>query len=103
MNDQRQPENGWTVVLRRRPVRIVEGRPEGGYTGDYEIVCCDCGDDPDLDYCEVSPAIQRIRRGPTRSRRASRRRYLHARRHPDRRKFRGQLAGCLMSTAGCPS
>ena len=63
MNDQRQPGNGWTVVLRRRPVRIVEGRPEGGYTEDYEIVCCDCGDDPDLNYCEVSPALQRIR-GP---------------------------------------
>ena len=23
MNDQRQPGNGWTVVLRRRPVRMV--------------------------------------------------------------------------------
>ena len=41
MNDQGQPGNGWTVVLRRRPVRMVEGRPEGGYTEDYEIVCCD--------------------------------------------------------------
>jgi hypothetical protein len=26
-----QPAPGWTVVLRRQPARIVEGRPEGGY------------------------------------------------------------------------
>jgi hypothetical protein len=32
MNDQGQPGLGWKVVLRRRPDRIVEGRPEGGYT-----------------------------------------------------------------------
>jgi len=53
----------WTLVLRRRPVRMVEGRPEGGYTDMFEIVCCDCGDDPGLDYREVSPVLQRIR-GP---------------------------------------
>jgi len=51
------------VVLRRRPVRIVAGEPEGGYTDVFEIVCCECGDDPDLDYREVSPELQRIR-GP---------------------------------------
>lgn len=58
-----QPGLGWTVVLRRQPVRIVAGRPEGGYTDAFEIVCCDCGDDPDLDYAEVSPELRRIR-GP---------------------------------------
>ncbi len=31
-----QPGLGWTVVLRRQPVRIVEGQPEGGYTDAYE-------------------------------------------------------------------
>jgi hypothetical protein len=51
------------VVLRRRPTRIVEGRPEGGYTDAFEIICCDCGDDPGLDYSEVSPRLQRLR-GP---------------------------------------
>jgi hypothetical protein len=71
MNDQDQPGRGWTVVLRRRPVRIVEGRPEGGYTDEYEIICCHCGDDPDLDYREVSPELQRIR-GPYPQRQASR-------------------------------
>ncbi len=32
MNDQDQAGLGWTVVLRRQPVRIVQGRVEGGYT-----------------------------------------------------------------------
>ena len=58
-----EPGLGWTVVLRRQPVQLVEGRPEGGYTDDYELICCDCGDNPDLDYRDASPALQRIR-GP---------------------------------------
>jgi hypothetical protein len=45
------------------PVRIVQGRPEGGYTDAYELICCDCGDNPDLDYRDVSPELRRIR-GP---------------------------------------
>jgi hypothetical protein len=56
-----QSRNGWTVVLRRQPTRIVEGRPEGGYTDVFELICCNCGDDPDLEYSEVSPRLQRIR------------------------------------------
>ncbi len=54
-----QPGDGWTVVLRRQPARIVQGRPEGGYTDQFEIICCDCGDHPDLDSSEVSPVLQR--------------------------------------------
>ena len=27
MTDQHQPAHGWTVVLRRRPARMVKGRP----------------------------------------------------------------------------
>ena len=54
---------GWTVVLRRMPTRIVAGQPVDGYTDAFEIVCCDCGDDPDLDNRDVSPELQRIR-GP---------------------------------------
>ena len=54
---------GWTVVLRRQPARIVAGQPEGGYSSMFEIVCCYCGDHPDLDYRDVSPQLQRIR-GP---------------------------------------
>ena len=52
-----------TASLRRQPVRIVEGRVEGGYTGAFEVVCCDCGDHPYLDYSQVSPRLRRIR-GP---------------------------------------
>ena len=58
-----QPGHGWTVVLRRQPVRMVDGRAEGGYTDMFEIVCCDCGDDPDLDYSAVSPELRQVR-GP---------------------------------------
>jgi alkylhydroperoxidase/carboxymuconolactone decarboxylase family protein YurZ len=58
-----QRVGNWTVVLRRQPARIVEGRPEGGYTDMFELICCDCGDDPDLDYREVSPKLQLVR-GP---------------------------------------
>ena len=58
-----QPALGWTVVLRRQPARIVEGQVQGGYTDTWELVCCDCGDHPDLDCRDVSPEFQRIR-GP---------------------------------------
>ena len=63
MNDQDQPGHGWTVVLRRQPVRIVEGQPDGGYADVYELICCDCGDDPDLHYRQVSSGLRQIR-GP---------------------------------------
>jgi hypothetical protein len=58
-----QPGDGWTVVLRRQPVRMVQGRPEGGYTNLFEIICRDCGDHPGQEYSEVAPGLQRIR-GP---------------------------------------
>jgi hypothetical protein len=54
---------GWTLVLRRQPVRIAGGQPHGGSPGLYELICCYCGDDPDLDYRHVSAELQRIR-GP---------------------------------------
>jgi hypothetical protein len=63
MNDGDQTGLGWTVVLRRQPVRIVDGRAEVGYTDVYELVCCDCGDYPGLDYREVPAELQRVR-GP---------------------------------------
>ena len=58
-----QPCQFWTVALRRQPVRIVGGEPEGGYTDAYELICCDCGDNPDLDYLDVAPEVQQVR-GP---------------------------------------
>jgi len=63
MKTRAEPGQDWTVVLRRQPTRIVAGQAEGGYTDAFEIICCDCGDHPDLDYGEVSPELQRVR-GP---------------------------------------
>ena len=61
MQTSERPRQDWTVVLRRRPVRLVGGQPVGGFTDLFEIICCDCGDHPDLDYREISPELQRIR------------------------------------------
>jgi hypothetical protein len=58
-----QPGHGITASLRRQPVRIVEGRREGGYRDAFEVVCCDCGDHPYWDYSEISLSLQQIR-GP---------------------------------------
>jgi len=58
-----QPGQGWTAVLRRQPVRIINGKAEGGDTDMFEIICCDCGDDPDLDYRDVPLQLQ-LTRGP---------------------------------------
>lgn len=55
MKTRKQPRGAWTTVLRRRPVRVVDVRAEGGYTEDSEGACCECGKDPDLNYREVSP------------------------------------------------
>jgi hypothetical protein len=53
-----EPGHGWNVVLRRQPARIVDG-----YTNAFEIICRECGDNPGLDYRQVSPELQQIR-GP---------------------------------------
>ena len=58
-----RPGVRWMAVLRRQSARVVDGRPEGGYTDMFEIICRDCGDDPRLDYLEVSPRRQLVR-GP---------------------------------------
>jgi len=58
-----QPGHGRTAYVRRQPVRIVDGRFEGGYTEVFEVICPGCGDHPYLDYSEVPPRLQRLR-GP---------------------------------------
>jgi hypothetical protein len=67
-----QSGRGITACIRRQPVRIVEGRKEGGYRDAFEVVCCDCGDHlywgyPEISlywgYPEISLSLQRIR-GP---------------------------------------
>ena len=60
-----QPGHGSGVVLRRQPVRMVDGRVKGGYTGMYEVICPSCGDHSYLDYSEISPRLQSLR-GPYR-------------------------------------
>lgn len=55
-----QPGHGRTAVLRSQPVLIVDGRVVGGA---FELICCECGDNPHLDYSQVSPRLQQIR-GP---------------------------------------
>jgi hypothetical protein len=63
MTTDGKPGDDWTLVLRRQPTRIVEGQPEGGYTDVFELICCDCGDHPALDYREIPPRLQLVR-GP---------------------------------------
>jgi hypothetical protein len=58
-----QPGHGSAAFLRNQPVRIVDGSIHGGYNGVYEVICPNCGDDPDLDYSEVAPRLQWLR-GP---------------------------------------
>lgn len=65
MQTHDEPAPGWRLVPRRQPVYLVEGRPEGGYIDAFGLVCCDCGDNPILDYRDISPGVQRIR-GPYR-------------------------------------
>jgi len=56
-----QPGHGRTAFVRRRPVRIVDGRMEGGYTDAYELICPSCGDNPYLDFGDVPAQLQRLR------------------------------------------
>jgi len=49
-----EPSRPWQdSELRRQPVRIVDGRMEGGYAHMFELICPSCSDHPHLDYSEV--------------------------------------------------
>ena len=58
-----QPGHGRTAFVRRRPVHLVDGRVEGGYTDVFEFICPGCGDNPHVDYSEVPSWLQCLR-GP---------------------------------------
>jgi len=58
-----QPGHGRTAFVRRQPVRIADGRIEGGHSGVFELICPGCGDNPYVDYSEVPPRLQWLR-GP---------------------------------------
>ena len=55
-------EPNWPVTLRRQPVSLSTGHPEDD-TSTFEVICRECGDDPDLDYRDVSSELRQIR-GP---------------------------------------
>lgn len=52
---------GRTACLRLRPVRIVNGIPQGGWTDQWELICPACGDDVNVDFVTISPYLQRLR------------------------------------------
>jgi hypothetical protein len=58
-------DNG-TAFLRAQPVRMIDGHVDGGYTGQYEVICPACGDDPNLSYHQVPRDLQQLR-GPSES------------------------------------
>jgi len=58
-----QPGDDRTAFVRRQPVRIVDGRVEGGYTNVFEFIFPSCGDNPYVDYSKVPSRLQRLR-GP---------------------------------------
>lgn len=58
-----EPGHGGTAVLRRQRALSVDGRAERPYMSTFELICCECGDNPYLDYSRVSPRLQQIR-GP---------------------------------------
>ena len=56
--------HGFGAILRRcRLAQTAPGRAEGNYAAEFELICFACGDDPGMDYSQVSPRLQRIR-GP---------------------------------------
>jgi len=63
MTTSTAPTRASTMTLRRQKAHTVGGNLDGGYTDTFEIICCDCGDDPRRDYQDVTPRLQRLR-GP---------------------------------------
>jgi hypothetical protein len=50
----------WMIGLRRRPAGLSVNHQDGG-ADMFEIVCRMCGDDPALDYRQVSAELRQIR------------------------------------------
>lgn len=63
MTTSAAPTRASTMTLRRQKAHTAGGNLDGGYTDAFEIICCDCGDDPRRDYQDVPPRLQRLR-GP---------------------------------------
>jgi hypothetical protein len=60
-----QPGHELRTILRRPPVRLADGRVEGGETARIELTCRGCDDQAGLDYAEVLARHQQLR-GPRR-------------------------------------
>lgn len=50
----------WMIGLRRRPAGLSVNH-QGGGAGMFEIICRMCGDDPALDYRQVSAEFRQVR------------------------------------------
>ena len=57
------PDGDWTLCLRKQPAGVFDGQPDAGRPGMYELVCRDCGDDPQRSYRAVLAGRQQAR-GP---------------------------------------
>jgi hypothetical protein len=55
--------HGFGAALRRQPAPGADGRAEGGHATVFELICFECGDNPCLNYSQISPRLQGIR-GP---------------------------------------
>jgi ATP/maltotriose-dependent transcriptional regulator MalT len=53
-------ESDWMIGLRRRPAGLSVNHQDGG-ADMFEIICRMCGDDPALDYLQVSAELRQIR------------------------------------------
>ena len=58
---EREPD--WIIALRRTPPGPGNSQPEDHGADAFEVICRECGDDPALDYQQVSAELQQIR-GP---------------------------------------
>lgn len=59
-----QPGHTSTAMIQSRRIATADGTWR--YTGELEVICFDCGDDPALDHTKVSPLLRRLR-GPYRT------------------------------------
>jgi hypothetical protein len=56
-------EPNWIIALRRKPAGPGKSQLEDHGADAFEVICRECGDDPALDYQQMSAELQQIR-GP---------------------------------------
>ena len=60
---EHEREPNWVIALRRKTAGPGKSQPGDPDADTFEIICRECGDDPALDYQQVSAELRRIR-GP---------------------------------------